>query len=219
MNSIGTNSVPWAGAAARHSVAVAIGALDEVDVVGAFGVGGGGIHLFHVEAAVGEAGVALGAGGAGLLAVLLVTGEATESFMHADGCAVVAGCHLGRGLRGVTLVAQGLARIGAGRDGARSIAHGGEWQKIEGEVLLLAAIEEGQPRPRPFPSGRVLAQALAVAVQLMAGETRDGRLVGEFGAEEAPGSVGIEGRNQVADPAFEVDAVAAEAIRSEERRV
>jgi len=51
---------------------MAIEAFDEVNVVGALGRGKGGVHFFHVEAAIGEARMAGGAGRAGVLAVFLM---------------------------------------------------------------------------------------------------------------------------------------------------
>lgn len=52
---------------------MAIEAFDEVNVVRAFGRGEGGVHFFHVEAAIGEARMAGRAGRASMLAVFLVT--------------------------------------------------------------------------------------------------------------------------------------------------
>ena len=52
---------------------MAVEAFDEVNVVRAFGRGERGIHLFDIEAAIGEARVAGRAGCAGVLAVFLMT--------------------------------------------------------------------------------------------------------------------------------------------------
>jgi len=70
---------------------MAIGALYGMDIVGAGEVGEGGIHLLDIEAAVGKTRVAGSAGGARLLSVLEVAGEAAQTFVYADGSAVVAG--------------------------------------------------------------------------------------------------------------------------------
>jgi hypothetical protein len=52
---------------------MAVEAFDEVNVVRAFGRGESGIHLFDIEAAIGEARMTGGAGRASMLAVFLVT--------------------------------------------------------------------------------------------------------------------------------------------------
>lgn len=49
-----------------------------------------GVHLLDIEFAVEMLGVAVVAGGAGLLAVLLMAGEAAQAFMDADRSAIVA---------------------------------------------------------------------------------------------------------------------------------
>ena len=49
----------------------------------------GGVHLFDIEFAVEMLGMAIVAGGAGLLAVLLMAGEATQTFVDADRSAII----------------------------------------------------------------------------------------------------------------------------------
>lgn len=82
------------------------------------------------------------AGGASGLAVLFVAGEAAQAFMNADGSAVVAGAHLTAGIRGVTLIAECLARIGADLDQPGAFEHLRQREAVERDVILLAAIEE-----------------------------------------------------------------------------
>ena len=56
-----------------NAFGMAIEAFDEVNVVRAFRRGERGIHLFNIEAAIGEARVAGGAGRARMLAMFLMT--------------------------------------------------------------------------------------------------------------------------------------------------
>jgi hypothetical protein len=52
---------------------MAIETFDEVNVVRALGRDEGGVHLFDIEAAIGEPRMAGGAGRAGVLAMFLMT--------------------------------------------------------------------------------------------------------------------------------------------------
>jgi len=90
----GSTSHGREGALLGDTLRVAIEALGGVDVMGAFGREKGGIHLLHVDAAVGQAGMAIGAGGAGLLAMLHMAGQASDAFVDAAAGAVVAGASL-----------------------------------------------------------------------------------------------------------------------------
>ena len=74
-----------------HALGVAIEAFHEVNVVRTLGILEGGLHGLNVQAAVGHAWMALQAGSASGLAMLLVAGQATDTLMNADGRA------LGRG--------------------------------------------------------------------------------------------------------------------------
>ena len=56
-----------------YAFGMAVEAFDEVNVVRAFGRGEGGVHLFDIEAAIGEARMAGRAGCAGVLAMFLMT--------------------------------------------------------------------------------------------------------------------------------------------------
>ena len=61
------------GAFLGYAFGVAIEAFDEVNVVRALGGDEGGVHLFDVEAAIGEARMASGAGRTSVLAMFLMT--------------------------------------------------------------------------------------------------------------------------------------------------
>ena len=69
---------------------MAIRALYPMDVVRAGCVRVGGVHLLHVEAAIGHLRMAGFARGARVLIVAGVAGEATQAFMHAHRGAIVA---------------------------------------------------------------------------------------------------------------------------------
>lgn len=60
------------GALLGNAFGMAVEAFDEVNVVRAFGRGESGIHLFDIEAAIGEARMTSGAGRASVLAVFLM---------------------------------------------------------------------------------------------------------------------------------------------------
>ncbi len=124
------------------TVGVAVLAFNKVDVVLAVFVFEGGVHFFDVEAAIGETRVTGGAGGASLHAMLGVAREATESFVDADGSAIVARTNLRCGFRGMTLIAEGLALIGADFNGAVFVEHPGQRQFRDGNLTHFTAIEE-----------------------------------------------------------------------------
>ena len=69
---------------------MAVGATHPVNIVLAFSIGEGGVHLLHIDAAVGHLRVTCPAGCGGILAVSIVAGETTDAFVNARGCAVVA---------------------------------------------------------------------------------------------------------------------------------
>ena len=69
---------------------MAVGALDPMDIVGALWIEVGRVHFFHIEFAFAFGRVAGGAGSASVFVVPVMAGDATESFMHAGGSAVVA---------------------------------------------------------------------------------------------------------------------------------
>ncbi len=69
---------------------MAVEALHGMNVVLASVVLEGGVHLLDIKPAVEMLGMAVVAGGASLLAVLLMAREATQAFVDADGRAVIA---------------------------------------------------------------------------------------------------------------------------------
>src|ERR1700760_3061873 len=103
---------------------MAVGAANPVNVVGAFRARESCIHLFDVDAAVGHLGMAVFAGGSGVLIVSGVAGETADAFVYAHGRAVVARSNLrtpvvcrgySRSLRlawGMALIAERLALVG-----------------------------------------------------------------------------------------------------------
>ena len=138
---------------------MAVGALYPMDVVRAGWNEIGGVHFLNVKllsarAAVGHFWMTGFAGGARVLIVAGVTGDATDALMNANGSAVVAGAELGtpaagfcdgarlRPARRVALIADGGAEIGAYGHEARAIVQFGDGQRGRGEVHLLAAVEE-----------------------------------------------------------------------------
>jgi hypothetical protein len=82
-----------------------------------------GIHLLHVEPAVGKPRMARGAGRPRLLAVLLVARQATDPLVYAQPRAAVAGAHLHARLRRVALAAQRLPMIGTHPHRPRAFLH------------------------------------------------------------------------------------------------
>lgn len=73
---------------------VAICALDPVNVVPAGWIGIRGVHLLHVKLAVRHFRMAGCAGSARALVMPVMAGEATETFMHSNRRAVIAGARL-----------------------------------------------------------------------------------------------------------------------------
>ena len=124
--------------------------LNKMDIMRAPGGFEGGVHGFHIEAAIGEARVAGGAGNPRFHAVIGVAGEATEAFMNAHGSAVVAGAHLAAGLRRVALVAERLARIAADLHRPLPFAHLRQGQFGQRNGLHFAPVEERDGRPAQF---------------------------------------------------------------------
>ena len=86
----------------------------------------------------------MGAGGAGILVMALVTGEAAQALVHADAGAIVAGPDLEGVVGGVTLVAGRLARVGRDSDRPLAIHHLWQGQRFGAEKELFPAIVEAQ---------------------------------------------------------------------------
>src|SRR5208283_830126 len=201
---------------------MAVEAFNEVNVVRAFRRGERGIHLFNIEAAIGEARVTGGTGRARMLAMFLMTREATETFVDADGRAVVAGMHFHTGEGRVALVAKRLAGIGADLHRPAGIEHHRQRKKSDGKAGALATVEEAERRAIEFlATGRFdlgiivvifFVERLAAAVNGVAREARNDRLVNDGGGQKLPGPLSVEGRDELADATFKEHAVAAETI-------
>jgi hypothetical protein len=113
----------------------------------------GGIHRFDVETTVRKLRMAIGTRCASLLAVFLMTGEATEAFVYSNRCTIIAGSHLAASQRGVALVTESLAAIRTDLDNAGSFVHLREWQMAQRNVVLFATIKQCQGRPGNFLAG------------------------------------------------------------------
>ena len=128
----------------RNAVGVAVNASYEMDVVETLEVLECGVHGFDGDAAIGEARMAGAAGRTRLLAMLEVTGKTTESFVHADGSAVVTGVDLSSGSGRVALVAQSLALVGTDRNRVCSVEHFRERKFRDRNVNEFAAVKKSQ---------------------------------------------------------------------------
>src|SRR5689334_12137557 len=102
---------------------MAIHALDEMYVVNTLGGLERRVHGFHVQAAIRELRMTRRARRPGLLAVSAMAGEAAESFVDADGRAVVARTHLPGHQRCVALVTESLTNVGTDLNFAVAVAH------------------------------------------------------------------------------------------------
>ena len=98
-------------------------AFDEMNIVRAGRGLERGVHGRDVEAAIGQARMAIGARGARVLVVSGVAGQAAQPFMNAHAGAVVARIDLESIVRCVALVAKPLARIRRHLHRARAVAH------------------------------------------------------------------------------------------------
>jgi len=125
-------------------VGMAVNAPYEMNIVETLDVLECGVHGFHGDAAIGEAGMAGATGRSRLLAMLEVTGQTTESFVHANGSAVVTGVDLSSGSGRVALVAQSLALVGTDRNGACSVEHFRERKFSDRNVNDFAAVKKSQ---------------------------------------------------------------------------
>lgn len=167
-----------------HALFVAIQALHGMNVVFAGLVLEARVHFLDLQFAVEMLGVAVVAGDAGLLAVLLMAGEAAQAFMDADGSAVVAGIHFTCGDRRVALVTECLPLIVAHGDRARSLDHFGERQLGNCDMVKFPAIKECERwagdlllRPGCRSVWFRFLQWQAFVVELMTGEARNSRLL------------------------------------------
>lgn len=208
-----------------NSLGVAVEALHKVNVVGALGGLESGVHCLHIEAAIGEARVAGGAGGARAHGVIFVAGKATEAFVNARGSAVVARMQHPRGIRPVTLVAERLPRVVADFNFAVALAHRRQGQVGKGDGLHLSAIEQRDGRQAQFLRGagrglfRRPGHGIAVMVNHMAVQADNHRPIGKLRVAQLPRPLRVDGRHQIANAAVVVRAVAAEAVIYQETLV
>src|SRR5262249_8016506 len=105
---------------------MAVDTLRCVYVVRALGIEKRGIHLFHVQPAVRQPRMAAAAGLPGLLAVVLMAGQTTDSFMDSERSAIVAGARLRRSERRVALITKRLPLVRAHPYAALPFEH--DWQ-------------------------------------------------------------------------------------------
>ena len=83
-----------------------------------------------------------GTRGARFLTMSLMTGEATEPFVNADGSSVIAAANFHAHYGGVALVAQSLANVGAEFYQAVAIAHRRQRKLVESDVVELAPVKQ-----------------------------------------------------------------------------
>src|SRR5438067_9062797 len=95
-----------------YALAMAVGAFHSVDVMRAFQRLECRVHLFHIQTAIRELRMTRRARCASLLAVLLVTCQATQPFVNAHWRTIVAGLNLRRCRGRMTLVTERLPLIG-----------------------------------------------------------------------------------------------------------
>lgn len=103
----------------------------------------------------------------------------------------------------MALVAESLTRVGAG--GKR------EGQFANGDQPFAATVKQAE-RGAVFFGRTIFAERGALAVNGVAGKTGDGGLESQGGVFELPGTLAVERRDQVADGAFKMHAMAAEAV-------
>lgn len=103
----------------------------------------------------------------------------------------------------MALVAEPLARVRAG--GKR------EGQLANGDQLLAATVKQAE-RGAVFFRRAIFAERGALAVNGVAGKTGDGGLESKVGLFELPWTLAVERRDQLADGAFKMHAMAAKAV-------
>ena len=145
--------------------------------------------------------------------------------MDSNGRAVIPGMYFPTGERGMALVAESLTRIRADLHGPAGFHHHRQRKKSDGETDALTAIEETQGRAIEFFAagefrlGIVIILFLergAEAVDGVAGEARDNRLVNDGGRQKFPRAVGVQRCDEIADAAFKEHAVATKTIVHQE---
>jgi len=198
---------------------VAVDALHEMDVMEASALLEGCVHGFDGDPAIGKPGMAGAARRTRLLAMFQVAGQAAESFVDADGSAVLAGRNLPCGCGRVALVAQSLARVGTDSNRTCAVEHFGQRKFRQGNVGEFAAVKQSNGRTIDFllaaGSGFVLdgfAQRCAFMMNFMAGEARNHGLCGESGCIQAPRAFRADRGDKVTNSPIEMHTVATQAI-------
>ena len=107
---------------------MAVRTLYEVNIVQALGGFESCVHGLHIEAAIRQAWMAGGTGGARTHGVIFVTGEAAEALVNPDRSAVVARVQHPCSIRPVALVAQRLPLVVADLHIPFPLAHRGQGQ-------------------------------------------------------------------------------------------
>jgi len=202
-----------------YAFRVAVPTFDEVNVVRAFRGTERSVHGFHVEAAIRQLRMTGRARRTSLLAVLLMAGETTQPFMHADGCAVITRTDFESGKRRMTLVTKRLASVRADLEGPHPFVHLWQGKALQGNVVEFPPVEERKRRPVYLLGWTCIHrlhgrpnQGRALTVHLVAGQARNCGAAGELRPPEAPGTSSINGRHQLANSSLEVHAVAAQAV-------
>src|SRR5204863_2081143 len=106
------------------------------------------VHGFNVQATIGQLRMAGGARCPCFLPVSLVASKATEPFVDAHSCAIVARADIHARHRRVALVAEGLAYVWADLYRSFAVAQGGQGKLPEANVLEFSPVEERKRRRR-----------------------------------------------------------------------
>jgi len=154
-----------------------------------------------------------------LLTVLLMAGKAAHSLMYTDRRTVVSRIHLHGRPRCVTLITESLPRIRADLYQPWAVVEGGQWEALERHMRKLPPVEKGQRRavdflrrPRVLWLDNGLLEGKSLAVDLMARETRNGRLGYERGIFQTPRAFLVHWLDKISDRTFEIHSVATEAV-------
>lgn len=123
---------------------MAIKAFHKMNVVAALGIPEGGIHFFHIQAAIRKAGMAFRTGGTCRLVVRVVAGQAAEALMDPHAGAIIPGSSLACPFRRMALVTHSLAFIRTHLHQTVSIQHPGNRQVNCGDREAVPPIEKCQ---------------------------------------------------------------------------
>ena len=110
--------------------------------------------------------------------------------------------------------------IRAHSDSARAIEHRGQRERVDADVGARAAVEQTERGPRDLlPDRQALGgfyHRLAFAVHGVAGQARNRGTIGQRRIEQLPRALSVQRLHHGGDGAFEVHAVAAQAIVPQE---